>query len=285
MPELPEVETMVRGIRETMTGRKLKSLESVPCKCKPITIEPSLNRIRKKIEGSRIESVERFAKRIVIRHSTGDRLVIEPRMTGLMLLDDPPDPDHLRLKWTFPGRERPNQVWFWDRRGLATCRLYTEECWRDWQNSGKVGPDALQMEADFWRERIKSSSRAVKVAMLDQKTIAGIGNLYASEILHASRVHPETRCQQLTRAQIERIAENTKSILQEAIRYEGSTLSDGTYRNALNKSGGYQNQHRVYAKEGTLCSSCQKETVVRIVQAQRSTFFCPLCQSKRRKKS
>ncbi len=285
MPELPEVETMVRGIRDTMIGRKLKSLESVPCKCKPITMEPSLGRIRKKIEGSRIESVERFAKRIVIRHSTGHRLVIEPRMTGLMLLEDPPDPDHLRLKWTFAGREKPNQVWFWDRRGLATCRLYTEESWKEWQNSGKVGPDALQMEAELWRERIQSSARAVKVAMLDQKTIAGIGNLYASEILHVSRVHPETRCQQLTRAQIKRIAENTKAILHEAIRYEGSTLSDGTYRNALNKSGGYQNQHRVYAKEGKLCSSCEKETVVRIVQAQRSTFFCPLCQSKRRKKS
>jgi len=285
MPELPEVETMVRGIRETMSGRILKKLELVPCECKPITIEPTLGRIRKRIEGTRIHSVERFAKRVVIRHETGDRLVIEPRMTGLMLLDDPPDPDHLRLKWTLSGRQRPHQVWFWDRRGLATCRLYSEKQWDQWLASGKMGPDALLMEADAWRERIQSSTRAVKVAMLDQSTVAGIGNLYASEILHLSRVHPETRCKQLTRAQIETIASHTKSILHEAIRYEGSTLSDGTYRNALNKAGGFQNQHRVYAKEGELCPTCQTETVKRIVQAQRSTFFCPLCQSKRRRKS
>lgn len=88
--------------------------------------------------------------------------------------------------------------------------------------------------------------------MLDQKTIAGIGNLYASEILHVSRVHPETRCQQLTRAQIKRIAENTKAILHEAIRYEGSTLSDGTYRNALNKSGVSKSTSRVCQRGKTL---------------------------------
>jgi len=283
MPELPEVETMVRGIRDAMTGRTLESLEMVPCECKPITLTPTFRTIRKKLEGTRIEAVERFAKRIVIVHSTGNRLVIEPRMTGLMLLNDPPDPDHLRLKWALKGRTRPRQVWFWDRRGLGTCTLYSEKGWSAWIASGKVGPDALEIDAGIWRDRIKSSSRAVKVAMLDQKTVAGIGNLYASEILHVSQVHPETRCRQLTKTQIERIAENTRKVLGDAIRYEGSTLSDGTYRNALNKSGGYQNQHRVYARDGELCPTCHQETIQRIVQAQRSTFFCPICQSKRRR--
>ncbi|MBD3676362.1 MAG: bifunctional DNA-formamidopyrimidine glycosylase/DNA-(apurinic or apyrimidinic site) lyase [Planctomycetaceae bacterium] len=284
MPELPEVETMVRGVREAMTGRTLKSLEMVPCDCKPIQLSPTLKTIQKRLTRTKILAVERFAKRIVIVHSTGERLVIEPRMTGLMLLNDPPDPDHLRLKWTFTGRKQPQNVWFWDRRGLATCRLYSETDWRKWRESGTIGPDALEVDAEEWRERIKLSRRAVKVAMLDQKTVAGIGNLYASEILHVSQVHPETRCRQLTRQQIERIAENTQHVLREAIRYEGSTLSDGTYRNALNKSGGYQNQHRVYAREGEACPTCEQATIQRIVQAQRSTFFCPCCQSKRRRK-
>lgn len=284
MPELPEVETMVRGIRDAMTGRELESLEMVPCDCKPIALSPTLRTIRKRLQGTRIETVQRYAKRIVILHSSGDRLVIEPRMTGLMLLNDPPDRDHLRLKWTFKGRVQPRQVWFWDRRGLGTCTLFSDKNWADWIASGKIGPDALKMDPENWRDRVKSSNRAVKVAMLDQKTVAGIGNLYASEILHVSQVHPETRCRQLTKTQIERIAENTKHVLQEAIRYEGSTLSDGTYRNALNKSGGYQNQHRVYAREGEICPTCQQEKIQRIVQAQRSTFFCPLCQSKRRRK-
>ncbi|MGB4738404.1 MAG: zinc finger domain-containing protein, partial [Fuerstiella sp.] len=103
-------------------------------------------------------------------------------------------------------------------------------------------------------------------------------NLYASEILHRARISPLRPASQLTFSQIERLAEATDLILNEAIKYEGSTLSDGTYRNALNKDGGYQNEHRVYQKSDTRCSNCDRGTIKRIVQAQRSTFYCPVCQ-------
>lgn len=281
MPELPEVETMVRGIREAMIGRTVVDLETVPCDCKPIQMAPRFTALRKRLKGRKIESVERLAKRIVITHDSQERLVLEPRMTGLMLLADPPDADHLRLKWTLGGRSQPKHVWFWDRRGLGTCRLYSEREWRQWTDSGAIGPDALTMTAEDFQQRLKPSSRQVKVALLDQKTVAGIGNLYASEILHVAAIHPETRCHRLSRRQIERLAAATRDVLQEAIRYEGSTLSDGTYRNALNKSGGYQNQHRVYARADEVCVRCGRGAIVRIVQAQRSTFFCPHCQTRR----
>ena len=135
MPELPEVETMVRGVREAMTGRTISALEMVPCSYKPISMSPSLKTIQKTLTGTRIESVERFAKRIVITHSTQHRRVSEPRRTGRSLLNDPPDPEHLRLKWTFKGRKKPQHVWFWDRRGLATCRLFSERKWQAWRAS------------------------------------------------------------------------------------------------------------------------------------------------------
>jgi formamidopyrimidine-DNA glycosylase len=126
------------------------------------------------------------------------------------------------------------------------------------------------------------SGRAVKVAMLDQRAVAGIGNLYASEILHLAGIHPAHRCDKLTRAQWQRVADATHSVLETAIRYEGSTLGDGTYRNALNQAGDYQNHHRVYDRADEACSNCGAgNRVVRIVQAQRATFFCPGCQRKR----
>jgi formamidopyrimidine-DNA glycosylase len=144
----------------------------------------------------------------------------------------------------------------------------------------KLGPDALAMTAELFNSQLGGSKRAVKVALLDQRAVAGIGNLYASEILHAAAVHPARRCDKITRDQWRRIADATHSVLETAIRYEGSTLGDGTYRNALNQAGSYQNYHRVYDKAGQACVRCGGDArIVRIVQAQRSTFFCPACQT------
>jgi formamidopyrimidine-DNA glycosylase len=123
------------------------------------------------------------------------------------------------------------------------------------------------------------SRRAIKVALLDQRAVAGIGNLYASEILHLARIHPAKRCDLLKADQWQAIHRHMLAVLNLAIRYEGSTLSDGTYRNALNQSGGFQDHHRVYDRAGEACRQCQG-SIVRIVQAQRATFFCPRCQTK-----
>jgi formamidopyrimidine-DNA glycosylase len=116
------------------------------------------------------------------------------------------------------------------------------------------------------------------VALLDQRAIAGVGNLYASEMLHRSRIHPAARCYRLSRDQWTRLHAAMLEVLHSAIEHEGSTLSDGTYRNALNQQGGYQNLHLVYDRAGEECPTCQAATLRRIVQAQRSTFYCPACQ-------
>jgi formamidopyrimidine-DNA glycosylase len=144
--------------------------------------------------------------------------------------------------------------------------------------AGALGPDALELTADALRQRLHTSRRAIKVALLDQRAVAGIGNLYASEILHHAAIDPRTRCTRLTRGQWEKIHAATQEVLRTAIKYEGSTLSDGTYRNALNQSGGYQNHHRVYDRAGESCPRCKNKLVRRIVQTQRSTFYCPGCQ-------
>ncbi len=278
MPELPEVETMVRGIRPFVAGRELIGVRKCRCPCRPILFEPALPTVVRRVVGRTVLAVTRRAKRILLELDSGDAFVIEPRMTGLMLLGDPPDAGHLRVEWQFAPDREINSLWFWDRRGLGTVRLYRAEELIQRLGPDKLGPDALVMTAHDWRSRCQATSRAIKVALLDQRLAAGIGNLYASEILHLAQVDPARPANTLTRREIDRLAAANRSVLAEAIRHEGSTLGDGTYRNALNQAGDYQNCHRVYQRAGELCPTCARAKICRIVQAQRATFYCPHCQ-------
>ena len=230
--------------------------------------------------GSHVSDVRRVGKRVVLDLDTRDALVLEPRMTGLVLLADPPDQEHLRFRLELQGGTSP-RLWFWDRRGLGLIRLLSPRQFTDQLGANKLGPDALTLTADSLQDRLGTSRRAVKVALLDQQAVAGIGNLYASEILHLAGLDPRTACARLSRPVWDRLCAAIQHVLREAIRYEGSTLSDGTYRNALNESGRYQNHHRVYDRAGELCTTCGEGRVRRIVQAQRATFFCPRCQRRR----
>ena len=204
--------------------------------------------------------------------------MIEPRMTGLVLLADPPGVEHLRFRLVLDG-DRSSEMLFWDRRGLGTVRLLTnDELRRDVRD--RLGPDATRITAEQLRRNLGGSRRLIKVGLLDQRCVAGIGNLYAAEILFVAGVDPRTRCDRLSRPQWQRIRSAIRMVLDEAIAHEGSTLSDGTYRNALNHAGGYQNYHRVLDRAEIPCGRCTKGVIRRIVQAQRSTFFCPNCQRK-----
>lgn len=280
MPELPEVETMRRGIR-SIVGSRVRDVRRPRCTRRPIVVAPRVDAFRRRAVGATISRVDRCGKRVVVRLDSGDSIVFEPRMTGLVLLAAPPSQEHLRLRIALAGGE-PNELLYWDRRGLGSVRLVSPAEFDRRYGADKLGPDALTLDGDGLRARLIASRREVKVALLDQRAIAGIGNLYASEILHTAGVHPRRRCDRLRKSDWQRIHAAMHEVLETAIRYEGSTLSDGTYRNALNQAGDYQNHHRVYDRAGDVCPSCGKATIERIVQAQRSTFFCPRCQRRRR---
>ncbi len=278
MPELPEVETMRRGILG-IVGSQIAEVAWPKIAAKPIAIHPAKHRFRARTVGQRVTAVDRLGKRVVVRLASGDAIIFEPRMTGLVLVADAPTTIHLRFRMDLSGGKIPS-VWYWDQRGLGNVRLLTPTEQEAQLGSAKLGPDALATTPGVLQTIYKTSRRAVKVALLDQQCVAGIGNLYASEILHLSGIHPDKRCDLLKLAHWQRIHAALIEVLELAIRYEGSTLSDGTYRNALNKSGGYQNEHRVYDRAGETCRLCGTGEIVRIVQAQRSTFYCPKCQRK-----
>ncbi len=229
-------------------------------------------------------------------------------MTGLVLLADPPDAAHLRLVFElslprgdcpdFRPRDAkrprakmglsplvdavaPAELLFWDQRGLGVARLVSPAEFTRLYGPDRLGPDALKISAAVLQSRLEGSRRAIKVALLDQRAVAGIGNLYASEILHRAGIHPALPCRRLRGAQWAALHAAVKEILRAALRHQGSTLRDGTYRIARNQPGNYQLCHLVYQRTRQPCLRCGRGEIVRIVQCQRSTFFCPSCQAKR----
>ncbi len=285
MPELPEVETMCRGIRPVI-GLTIDRVVDPKCTYRPVACDPALRSIAQRLKGKQIEDVSRIGKRVIVETEQWG-LVLQPKMTGLVSIEDPPGNEHIRLILELspsPSRSRasrgiiPNRLVFWDRRGLGTIQLIQRNQLVQRLVEGKLGPDALVITPDEFRMNLSSTRRPIKVALLDQKLCAGVGNLYASEMLYASGIAPHRPASELSQDEYHRLYVEMQRILLAAIEHEGSTLSDGTYRTALNQSGNYQNAHLVYDQAGTTCQRCKQASIVRIVQAQRSTFYCPRCQ-------
>jgi len=287
MPELPEVETMRRGIAH-LAGLRIESVVFPRHTVRPISMQPAAGTMQQRLVGRMLAAVHRFGKRVAIELDERERagrewLVIEPRMTGLMLVADPPTQTHLRMEIGLESRQHPRLL-FWDRRGLGTIRLLDARGLAAACGPDRLGPDGLIVTGDELRDRLGHSRRAVKVALLDQQAVAGIGNIYAAEILFAAAIDPRVPCSRLSLARWEQIAAATRAILAEAVRMEGSTITDETYKTADNRSGQFQLQHRVYGHEGKPCRTCGT-SIRRIVQTQRSTFFCPECQWHHRRRS
>ena len=278
MPELPEVETMRRGVL-AIEGATIETAQRTPCTKRPISIKPRIDHLNRRVSGTKIVSVDRLGKRVVLRLETDDRMIFEPRMTGLVLIGNPPSREHLRFSLGLSDGP-VQELLFWDRRGLGCITLLNARQYQQKLEDGSLGPDALEITLPEMVRRFQASTTPIKVAFLDQSRVAGVGNLYASEILHLAKVHPATSCNKVRKSQWLRIHQHMQEVLKLAIEYEGSTLSDGTYRNALNDPGRYQNQHCVYDREGQLCSTCSAAKIQRIVQAQRSTFYCKRCQKR-----
>lgn len=275
MPELPEVETMCRGIAAVL-GRQVRELRFPKSRLRPIPMSPRPDAFQRRVAGARIVAVRRVGKRVVLDLDSSDSIVFEPRMSGRVHLGTSPDAEHVRAVLEFVDDPRP--LMFWSMRGLSTLRLFTARELAKRLGPERIGPDALRITAEELRVRLRASRRAIKVALLDQRAVAGIGNIYASEILHRIGVHPETACGRITPPQWGRMQAAAVEVFGEAIAAQGSTLRDGRYRTTGDEPGGFQDKHRVYGREGLKCLQCGRGRIRRIVQAQRSTYFCPVCQ-------
>ena len=166
MPELPEVETMRRGILGVRNS-VIESVDFPKSSYKSIRIAPAQATFKKQARKRTIVAIDRVAKRVVLRLDNSDSIIFEPRMTGLVLLADPPSKQHLRVGFKLSG---PHPwLWFWDRRGLGSVQLYSDEEFQTKLGPNKLGPDALQVTYEELKERLRKSDRYIKVALLDQK--------------------------------------------------------------------------------------------------------------------
>lgn len=284
MPELPEVETMCRGLAGVV-GSSIATARFPRSRVRPVSILPQPATLARRITGLSIAGVERRGKRVLLELAAagGERmwLAIEPRMTGLMLVVDAPSEEHVRLVLDLSGPRRrpaaPARILFWDRRGLGTIRLLDRAGLEAACGPHRLGPDGLAVTGGDLAARLGRSRRAVKAALLDQRAVAGIGNIYAAEILHRVGIDPRTPCRRLGGEAWDGLAAAARGVLAEAVALEGSSIGDETYRTADNRIGRFQSRHLVYGRAGEPCRGCGA-TVARIVLAQRATFYCPGCQ-------
>ena len=281
MPELPEVETMVRGLRPALSGRRvLEAVVHDPFLLQGVTAEE----FSRRVNGAVVAQVERRGKWVVI--ALGDHrgyIVIQPRMTGGFWLVSPVRPEHVRLTFRMDGERQ--RVWFCDSRRLGKIAWYAgpDEAEQAFRRSH--GPDALEITPDDLARRLEATSRPVKPALMDQKVLAGIGNIYADEILFRAAIHPQRISSGLRRAEVDRLHAAVMTVLAEAIAAEGSSFDAG-YRTVLGLEGGFLAHNAVYGRGGQPCHSCGTAVVkTRIIGLiGRSTHFCPSCQPLRPKR-
>jgi formamidopyrimidine-DNA glycosylase len=213
-------------------------------------------------------------------------IVIQPRMTGGFWLVAPDRPEHVRLTFHVEGSEQV--VWYCDNRRLGKIAWYAtaEEAGHAFARSH--GPDALAIEHADLAARLARTTRAIKAALMDQKVVAGIGNIYADEILFRARIHPERPARALSRTDTGRIHAAIAQVLAEAIQAEGSSFDAG-YRTVLGLEGGFLAQNAMYGRGGRPCPACGTAiTKTRIAGLiGRPTYYCPRCQrvrSRRRRR-
>lgn len=282
MPELPEVETMVRGLRPAMTGRVVRRLQVAD----PLLLQGcSAEEIERRGCGARVEGVGRRGKWVVLTLDEGRGLiVIQPRMTGGFWLVPPLRPEHVRLRFDLDGSGGP--VWFCDARRLGKIALYdsAEEAERAFSRSH--GPDATQIALDDLGARLKRTARPIKPALMDQKVLAGIGNIYADESLFRARIHPERLANALKAAEVARLHAAIGSVLAEAIAAEGSSFDAG-YRTVLGLEGSFLARNAMYGRGGLPCPECRSPVVKTKIAGLigRPTHFCPTCQPRKASKT
>jgi formamidopyrimidine-DNA glycosylase len=295
MPELPEVETIVRDLRSFIMGRVVSGL-IIREKALTHSIQTEANCFFQGIMGQSVVTVLRRGKYIILPLSNTNVLVFHLGMTGKLLIKESPDVSfdelltgdtyvdkhtHILVELLDPSGESENlDLHFNDVRLFGNVWLVEdvqniEEL--DVPGLKELGPDALGISLKEF-EGIMCTKRAVKAVLLDQSKIAGVGNIYADETCFAAEIHPATRGSSLTEEQVAKLWFSVKSVLKQGIKYRGSSTSD--YTTIDGSKGSFQLYHRVYGKTGQECVECGT-IIERIKLAGRSTHYCPTCQPKK----
>lgn len=273
MPELPEIETLAQEFQERLAGRTILAV-SVFQKARVFKTPGEV--LKKGLPGKKIESVSRRGKFLFLNLSRGFSLVFHLGMTG-QLLWDPADvkrgDPHLHLQLAFEGSEeklffrdirRFGSIYFWDGAKAGP------------EGVRKLGADPFKLTASEFGKIFKPRRGRIKSLLLDQRLMAGLGNIYADESLFRSGLDPRRRPFRVSQLKLEALHRAVCEVLSEAVQCGGSSIDD--YVHSDGSRGGFQEHHRVYGKAGSPCLACGT-AIRRVVLAGRSSFFCPKCQT------
>ena len=275
MPELPEVETIRRDLAPELEGRTVVGVRVHQADI--LMNLPAEAEAARALEGRTVERLERRAKFLLFRLSGGTVLEVQLRMTGRFALGERlPDPEEFTHVAAELRLDDGRTLWYDDVRRLGGLRLLDEEAWR--RREADLGPEPL--EDDYRPEalgrELEGRRAPVKNLLMDQRRVAGVGNIYASEALHAAGLDPRRPGGSLDPREVERLHGALRRVLRRALEKAGTTFRD--YRAVNGRSGRFQEMLAVYGREGEACPRCGAE-VRRGVQAGRSTFWCPGCQA------
>lgn len=274
MPELPEVETIVRDIRPELVGRRILSAR---LEHDDVLREVSRRGLLAGLRGASVRNVFRRAKHAVIETATR-RLVIQPGMTGsLMVLDRPPTPRERAYAVLTAKLDNGRLLIFHDVRRFGTLLWLDARGWNEY--TAGIGPEPL--DAAFTPRVLSGilgrSRAAVKKVLMDQGALAGVGNIYAQEALFAAGIDPSKPAREVSRPAVRRLHGQLRRILAAAIESEGTTVRD--YRTGTGKSGSFQFELLVYQREGEPCVRCGTPLAGTHAIDARITVFCHHCQS------
>lgn len=278
MPELPEVETVARLLRPEIVEQRISQIHVLW----PRTIDrPALDEFRAGLIGATFTAAGRRGKFLVLDLDTDWRLLAHLRMSGRFVTlgtDEDVTSEafkHLRVMFTFEGGAR---LAFIDPRKFGRFYLVREIE----EIAERLGPEPLgaTFTAEWLCRELAGRRGEIKRLLLDQRFVAGLGNIYASEILWRAGLHPQRIAGSLDPCECERLHEAVVTVLQEAIGEGGTSLDDRQYTYPNGNIGGYQERLQVYDRDGETCPRCSY-ALTRIVQGQRSTYYCPICQPSR----
>ena len=281
MPELPEVEVAARNLRRWALGRRVRDTESDRRAAR--IFRPATARALARLRGARVDEVRRVGKNLLLTltPARGQRLGVWSHlgMTGKWVrrrASDPPLPAR-RLSLALDDGTRLDYV---DLRMFGRFRLVPGARFTELPDLAALGPDPLNdgVDADRLFRRLAGVRLPIKVALLDQTVLAGVGNIQASEALFRARIDPRRPARSLSRAEVGRMAAGVRASIDITLKAFAKTGADGGDADIAYVEENAPNPFRVYGRAGTRCPRCKRADILRIVQAQRSTFFCPNCQ-------
>ncbi|MDP9452877.1 MAG: bifunctional DNA-formamidopyrimidine glycosylase/DNA-(apurinic or apyrimidinic site) lyase [Actinomycetota bacterium] len=276
MPELPEVETLRRDLEKEVVGRRVKSAEVNGMRA--IRRHPNKKHFIGKVEGRKLERVTRRGKYLLVGMGE-ETLVIHLGMSGQLLKAGVKDPvaPHTHVSFTFT---QGGQLRFVDPRTFGEMFVIaTDAIGTDLPEVSELGFDPVEdvMSWDAFGARLRARKVKLKTLLMDQRFVAGIGNIYSDEVLWAAGLRHDRSSDSLSTQEVRRLYRSLLETLNEAIKLRGSSLADQQYRDLYGAIGAYQSEHKVYAREGEACRRC-RQPIVRARWSQRSTFFCAACQ-------